>query len=33
MSAVDRFIPLLQEAEEDGVATPCFTSEGINVRL
>lgn len=31
MSAVERFMPIISEAEEDGSASPCFTYEGINV--
>jgi AP-1 complex subunit mu len=31
VSAVDKFMVLLQDAEEEGVAAPCISHEGINV--
>jgi AP-1 complex subunit mu len=30
MSAVEKFMPLVLEAEEEQVPTPCFTHEGVN---
>lgn len=34
MSAVERFMPLITEAEDENLTpTPCMTHDGINVRL
>ena len=30
MSAVEKFMPLVLEAEEEQAPTPCFTHEGVN---
>ncbi len=31
MSAVEKFMPLVAEQEEEGIAVPVFTDAGINV--
>ncbi|KAG1466254.1 hypothetical protein G6F56_004722 [Rhizopus delemar] len=30
MSAVEKFMPLVSEAEDEQIPLPCFTHEGIN---
>jgi AP-1 complex subunit mu len=31
MSAVEKFMPLLLDAEEENTAAPCISHEGVNV--
>jgi AP-1 complex subunit mu len=33
MSAVEKFMPLLLDSEEESAAPPCISSEGVNVPI